>query len=344
MNKELFDLLNSIDYNSLLDIVIENQGYEDVLSMPGEELLLADEKRKEMDDKLSDKLVRLENSGENITTLEQDKHGSFKHIAINRTMSGGGNTIRLYLCPEQDNLLPIVVEIVRRSVEQHKETYFKYCRLSTKDKIVFYVTDPDDLKDKLRLLESIKSDEPQLFDNMGRCDYWLSPSPIQGVYMAPENAVRSYNNRDFPSYGLLMDTVLNEIKTLLYCELGEREDPLKKPLRKYDRSYLMQLFIPLCHRTFGKYGVIMYFENGVLKLFKNQFFPGVNKPINEFFNISRDRTTLEFAQAEEDGNFRVYEIPITDDEKIRHMHIQEFPSFVETPQESFQRTFYGRRK
>ena len=103
MNKELFDLLNSIDYNSLLDIVIENQGYEDVLSMSGEELLISDEKRKEIDDKLIDKLVRLENSGE-------------------RTMSGGGNTIRLYLCPEQDNLLPIVVEIVRRSVEQHKET------------------------------------------------------------------------------------------------------------------------------------------------------------------------------------------------------------------------------
>ena len=241
--------------------------------------------------------------------------------------------------------MDIVVELTRRSVEEGRPTYFKYSRGPTIDKLVFYITSEEDLKDKLELIEECKRSCPQEFEDMKRCPYWISETPIEGVYVAPEDIIATFSNAPFLSYGLLMDLALKEIKTLLYYELREQRNTDSEPLLAYDRNYLMQQFIPLCQRTFGKYGSLIYYQDGNIHLHKNKHFPGVGEALTEKFRMTSDRSTIEVSRKEKSGLIRTAFLPMRSDEYITPDTAE---SILETPEDYHNRTLhlesFGRKR
>ncbi len=337
MKKEEIESFQKIDYEALLDIVINNLDYDDLQTVQGEGELTTIPGAKDMEERLLAKIERLKQQGVDITTYDQ--YGAFNHISINRDfhVPNQPNQLRLYLSPKQEHLVNIAVELIRRSVEEGRSTYFKYSRKPTIDKIVFYITSEEDLKDKLELIEECRRSYPQIFEGMKRCPYWINETPIEGVYVAPENIIVRFTGDPFFSYGLLMETALEEIKTLLYYELREQRNPNTKPLLGYNRNYLMQLFIPLCRRTFGKYGCLIYYQDGDIHLHKNKHFPGVGEELTEEFKITSDRSTLEVSRKEPNGLIRTAFLPMYGNEYVT----PDTAKFIlETPEEYYNRGLY----
>lgn len=307
--------LSKLDYKSLLDAVIYDYDYEELVKLNSQapNLLEIPEFYKK-DIKITEILNKLISLGKKIKVWEQNETGNtFKHIAINRDFhpDDGQNKFRLYISPENGSLYYIVYELIKRTVTQGGDIYLKYSREDRVDKILIYLKNKSDLFDKIRLLKDIKESYPILFQNMQKSIGWISESPFDGAYIAPENLVKRCNGAEFDSYTLLFSTMLKEMKMLLLYSLGDVNMPIEQ-LENYDRDTINNIFKKICIKVLGKYGVLLYQEGDNLRVFTSDEFPGVGMPLNEEISIDSKNNCLEIGRRKNGSIFRYYQVPISE--------------------------------
>ena len=311
--KECDKALSKIDYNLLLDAIINDYGYDDFIRSKNDRAnLLMIPKYKDMDDKITKILQKLINHNKLIRTWEQDK--TFKHIAINREFEPGNNKFRLYLSPNDDNIYYLIFELIKRCTENNMDIYFKYDITNRVDKIVIYLKNKNDLDSKIKLFESIKSDYPTLFENMDRSIACISKTKVEGVYMAPEKIIKRKNGTDFKSYTQVFVSAISDMKYLLLYKLGNVNID-GETLKKYDRGELLELLKPIASLILGKYGILMYEKNNNLKVYYNEKFPGVGQPLNEDISVDSRNNCLEYGIRLNGNIFRYFILPAKDHNK-----------------------------
>lgn len=203
----------SIDYNKLYvlnDMVkdyfagkIDNSGF-----LESEKKLLAS-------------IDKVNNAGGMISTVNQDD--DFEHIFVNKN-SESPIKARLYLSPSRSNLLPLVVEIINRSLKEKQRTHIKYSRYPFRlDQLIFYLSGSNDINEKIKLLSAIENDNPNLFQDMSQAPNWIYKTGVTGVYLAPE-AVLKDNLCRKTSYGGLFTNALKETKYILEYLYGVKEN------------------------------------------------------------------------------------------------------------------------
>ena len=303
------EFINAIDFNDLLDCVINNDDYDSIYERTGikRKNLLEYEYYKKYDNFIKDQLKLISSSTPVLTDEQSKTNDSFFHVAINRNF--GNNKFRIYLSPSDENLYPLINEILKRSYKTDREIYLKYNRDNRLDKIIVYLQDINDLLDKLQLIEEIKKDYPQYFVNMKKSSFWISPSKIDGVYISPEAHIQRIDGGAFPSFGILVNVLINQMKEYLYFCLNELDDEKTVPLKKYSKSYLMTLFKPICQRMIAMYGAFIYQEGNDINMFYSDEFQGLAMPVNERVKFNRDTKKLEVLKRY-DNSFVVYEVPI----------------------------------
>ena len=304
------EFMNLVDFNELLDCIINNEDYDTVYENTGidrKNLLSYDEYRKK-DEFIKEQLFKISNNTL-VDTYEQSKsNDSFFHVAINRTRNLP-NKFRIYLSPTDENLYYIIKELLKRSFKENKKIFLKYARQNRLDKIVIYVLNSKDMMEKLELINSIKKDYPSLFSNMKHPSFWIGTSNIDGVYIAPEAHIQRIWGGVFPSFGVLMNHILGQIEEYLYFALKELGNKGDYPLKKYDRNYLLNMFIPICKRVMAMYSAFLYIENNEIKNFYSNEFLGYQMPVNENVKFNRDSKKLEVLKRYDD-KFILYEVPV----------------------------------
>lgn len=311
-SKECKDALLKIDYESLLDAVIYNFSYDELVESKIKRPNLLDiPEYNDKDKRISDILNKLISRGEEVKVWEQDERkDTFKHIAINREFHpiGGQNKFRLYLSPEDNDLYYIIFELIKRTTEQGRDIYLKYSRENRIDKILMYLKNKTDVDEKIKLLEEIKKDYPTLFQNMEKSIGWISKTSFEGVYITTEKLVKRCNGTDYDSYTILFSSMINEMRMLLLYNLGDINMP-QEQLEKYDRKMLYNIFGKICIKVLGKYGVLLYNEGEKLNVFTNEKFPGVEMPLNEDISVDIRNNFLEIGIRINGNIFRYYQIP-----------------------------------
>ena len=305
------EFINKIDFEDILNCVINNEDYESIYDKTGikRENLLKYEKYKKYDEHIKKQLALINNTNIVVTSEQCKTNDNFFHVAINRRFSDPHNKFRIYMSPTDENLYLLVNELLKRSYRENKKIYLKYGRQNRLDKIVMYLQSKDDLLDKLDLIEKIKKEHPNYFVNMGKSSFWISPSKIDGVYISPEAHIKKIIDGNFPSFGILMNSVIGQIKEYLYFALGELGEEKDMPLKKYNKDYLMSLFKPICQRMLAMYGAFIYLDKNELKMFYSDEFPGIYMPINEYVKFNRDTKKLEVLKRY-DNEFVLYEVPL----------------------------------
>lgn len=249
-----------INYDGILDAIINNElSYEDVYDNTGivRKNLLEYPDYKEWDNVISSILYQIHEKYKNAQTEEEKKKFyynhweqdgesgkyTFRHISLLRSFrdENTSNTMRIYLSPSDQNLYPLIKEIMKYSIVNKVPVYFKYSRENRLDKLLFYVDNKENYLKIIQMLKEIKNQSPNLFFNMSNCIYWMGKTDIDGVYFAPELNAINFNGQKFQSYGKMMAKVFFDISQLLYFSVGEFAKPSNKPLLKYDRNILLNV-------------------------------------------------------------------------------------------------------
>lgn len=249
-----------INYDEILDAIINDDSYyEDVYAKTGvvRNNLLDYPIYQELDNVISSILYQVNEKYKSATTeeeknrfyctcWEQDEESekyTFRHISLLRNFEDENTTnkIRIYLSPTDENLYPLIQEIIKYSLVNKVPIYFKYSRENRLDKLLFYVDTKENYSKIIEMLKEIKNQIPNLFSNMGNCIYWMGKTDIDGVYYAPELNAINFNGQKFKSYGMMMSKIFSDISQLLYFSISEFDDPSNKPLLKYDRNILLSL-------------------------------------------------------------------------------------------------------
>jgi len=113
-----------------------------------------------------------------IHCINPNKRGNF----------GGQDEIdcRFYLCPEPDNLVPIMNAFVQKSDEADSPYYFKFSTNPNRnDKLVIYSS--DEMAEKhLAILERIQDEHPEWFEGSGKNPLWGVIEGVKGIYYGAE--------------------------------------------------------------------------------------------------------------------------------------------------------------
>ena len=252
-------------YEELLDAIINDKiEYEDFVCNNKEDSynLFNDEKFKQQFEIIKKNLNMVYNSG--VSTRIDNQANTFVHLGIKYT-EDILNTfkIRIYMTPENENVLKIANELLKKSFQNKDNIYFKFSNKSNRnDKIVMYLLNQDDYQRKIKIIKEIKQEHPEYFTNMKRRLDMISESSVKGVYVAPERAIKNTLGKNYPSYGVLMSHILELTRDYMQYQLKE---PDYRNLKKYNRNYLMSIFKPVFDKLITSYNAYIIDNNGNLK-------------------------------------------------------------------------------
>jgi len=295
----------NVDFSYLLNLIMDDFEYEDLVLMGAPKNLLDDPVYKQSDDILKQNFDNALKGGMVGSFWEQSKNNNtFRHIAVNRVFDGK-NHLRLYLSPKDEYLYLIVNEMLKRSFRNNIPIYLKYSRENRYDKIVVFIHNKTDLALITKLLEEIKNDHPEWFDNMKKSPIWLSESKFKGAYITPEKCTKKDINNDFSSYTKAFETMMNNVRSeVLFCfRINDR-----KKLKNINRNELLKVFSYYFKREIGKMGLFFYYdENNNLVAYTNSLFPGFGKSVDEAIRLTDEG--LEIGKRIDASNKRYYKIP-----------------------------------
>ena len=333
MNKHL----KNIDYESLLNIILEEKDYEDLVMIGNHKTnLLDDPIYRKSDEILKRNFDNAIANGIKGEFWEQDKKANtFRHLAINRTFNEG-NKLRLYLCPKDESLYFIVNDLLKRCSKTGESIYLKYSRENRYDKIVIFLKNPKDLSSKLRILEEIKNENPTWFLDMKKADTWISESSFKGAFIAPEKITKKDINFEYKSYTIafrsLMGNVRNEI--MFYFKILDFNE-----LKKIPHSELMKVFQYFFLRELGKMGLLIYFDQqNQLVAYTNLLFPGFGKSVDE--DIRLTKYGLEIGKRIDQNNKEYFKIPFGANIPESPDEFKKFDSYIMDDTTAFNMKMY----
>lgn len=267
---------------------------------------------------------------------EQDKkENTFRHIAVNRVFSGK-NHLRLYLCPEDTYLYPIVNELLKRSLHGNIPVYLKYSRENRYDKLVIYSNDQYNLLEITNLLGEIKKDNPNWFNNMKKSPVWLSESKFKGAYIAPEKITKRDYNMEYKTYTIAIQAMMANIKNelLFYFKVNNMND-----LKNMNKQEVFNIFCYFFKREIGKMGLYLFYgENGKLNVYTNSLFPGFGKSVDE--DISLTVSGIEIGKRIDEHNKRYYKIPFGKTIQSSLEEYKKYESYVLDDETAYKKKFY----
>lgn len=250
-------------YDNLIEFMLNHHGpisYNDLyLSNEMVDAYRRDQKKNlDFNNKQIRLLTSIDNaikSGDKIEVVDQEEE--FIHIFVNGN-NNNLNKYRLYLSPARENLLPLVVEIINRSLANGQQTYFKYAQKPYRlDQLLFYLKDNDDIRAKLHLLAGIKKERPELFQSMFQAPCWICGTSLPDVFIAPNASLTDRLGRK-SSYGHLFAYALNDTKQILEYFYGVRtNDSLKR--FKTDSSFSHR-FETIFEEMLVRYGIFLQLD------------------------------------------------------------------------------------
>lgn len=303
-------LLEEEMYDKLLDAILKNEiDYNDIVvdrTKPNNDLL-DDPKFKAKHDSLYSILYNLhENPDRNYEMMHYEQSDFFQHYGINFNDDKYIHKIRIYMMPENEYIINIVYELLKRSFKKKEDILLKYClKENREDKIVMYLKNQKDYEDKIKTINEIKNDNPEYFKNMGRRMDWLSKSCIDGVYITPEKAIKNSEGYAYASYGLLFQDMLDNLSSLMKYRLCTED--LKKWQNK--KSDLMKIFKPYCDMILTKYNALLQDTNGKLSFKKANNITTKYPEECVDFTYKYRNGCLEYGERLHDNIFRIYIIP-----------------------------------
>ena len=273
--------LLEINYETIFNAVIndnEDKKIEETKD-DSQHNLLDDEEYKLLDNtilKIYNRLIEHNIKGD---LFEEDKETrrTYRHIAINRDFNQR-NKIAIFMSPKNNYIYYIISELMKRSYKENKSIYFKYTRENKIEKIIIYAVNTNDAYEKLEMIDKIKQEYPVLFTDMKRSKGWISRTNIEGVYIEPDKLIKKNDGTEYENYEELFRDVLNEMKSKLLLKLKDINVTIEE-LRENKIDEINDLFMPICIDIIGKYGILLYEDNEKLKVFVNEKFPGVEKPL-----------------------------------------------------------------
>lgn len=302
-------VLDKINYKEIFDCIINDAiYYEDLVQGDSQyRNLLENEFYKQCDEAILRNFNKAVSEGVRGRLSEQSPNkDAFRHIFLNHTKQIEKIRYRLYLTPKDEVLFHLVNEICAQSIKNELPIYIKYNRKNRKDKLLFYLQDEEDYLKVVKMLFEIKTKHPEYFTNMGHMASLVSESEFPGAYLTFEKHLIGVNDREFNSYNTLFCSILNEIEDLMkFSCKSSKED--KKKFKELDQEYLFnEIFKPICLRTLLKYGVILYYDNG-LQHIVNELTPELCKPLNEYIGTNNDGLVIGLRQ--KNNLFRFFYIP-----------------------------------
>lgn len=228
--------------------------------------------------RLLDSIENAKKQGGNIHVSDQDHE--FEHIIVNKDFGQIPNKIRFYLCPTRKNLLPLVVEIINRSFKEGQRTYVKYCQNAERlDQLIVYLEDSVDMKLKLDMLKEIKTDRPELFQEMSQAANWVDETSIPNVYLQANPQINRRIGLE-TSYGNQCAYALDDTKKILEYLYGVTEKT--SLISSKSDSLFASRFKNVYEEMLRRYGIFLHKDhNG--NLFNTKVEGGENNtPLSRF--------------------------------------------------------------
>ncbi|MBR6073382.1 MAG: hypothetical protein IKP76_03585 [Bacilli bacterium] len=313
------DYLDNIDYEFLLDFMIENYDgigfdYEDVVYKPVQKKNMLDRGYQEFDDRILSNMAYLNNKKNTIKYNEQDdSHRTFRFIKLNLPDEKQDFKYRLYLCPQEQRLHELVNEIMTRGHEKDLPLYLKYSRENRYDKLIFYISTDEQYKTIISLLEEIKKAKPYLFEYMSKGPSFLFPSRFEGAYLTANKFPANYNGKKFSSYNKAFTNMLETIYNKMLYFYGVQN---LKDVENID----MDVFKSKVKNAVMEYGFCYTQDkDGNMKRLVNDNYPGVDQPLR--FILTKIDDYLVFGKLI--GNSK-YEFKVTKYEKGKYKYHPEY--------------------
>jgi hypothetical protein len=154
---------------------------------------------------------------------ENDPHSRFIHVNSSYLNNFVQESIecRLYLSPKMENIIEIAKLLVSKHNEQNLPCYFKINKDSKdNDRIVLY-SSIENGDAHLQILETIRKEKPQLFEDMNKNPLWADISGHKDIHFGMEPT----SNNSGASYGSLRAAAFMNALTTVPIAESEQELP-----------------------------------------------------------------------------------------------------------------------
>jgi len=100
---------------------------------------------------------------------------------------------RFYICPEFEHLPEILPRLVEKYQEKGLRLVAKFCNNNQRnDRMVIY-SDKESAMSQLEVLQELKDENPNLFENLGKNRLWGKIEGVDGIYFGQENPYSKFS-------------------------------------------------------------------------------------------------------------------------------------------------------
>ena len=223
-----------INYEGLLKIILDYEfladAYGELVDYDRNKIIIDNPYYKKLDESTKKNVMYYAKGNKNALWEQSPQNDSFLHVHLNLTPEDY-SIFRLYMCPRDEYLYPLVNELIVRYGVSGEPINFKYSRRDRLDKIVMYPRDAKDTLSKIKVLGEIKKAHPEYFKDMRQAIHWLFETDVEGVYLAPERQILNSNGEEYSTYSNAFTRILMNVQTELLFHFCKKHKLLKESMK-----------------------------------------------------------------------------------------------------------------